>query len=69
MRKADYAALADIIRTEHDKAMSEIHHAEDSEMRRLGTARKFMCVRIARAFTDRASVDRTEFLKACGIDP
>lgn len=58
MRKADYAALADILALEISTA------------RRIGdTPALAAATRIAKEFAARASVDRSVFLKACGIDP
>lgn len=66
MRKADYAALAEIIRAEVDgsKAMYRNDAMQFEAHARYNTAK-----RIALAFVPRASVNRTEFLRACGIEP
>ena len=66
MRKADYAALAAIIRAEIDgaKAMHKIESMQFEAHARYNTAK-----RIALEFAPRASVNRAEFLKACGITP
>ena len=65
MRKADYAALAAIIRVEIDgaKAMHKTEPMQFEAHARYNTAK-----RIALEFIPRASVNRAEFLKACGID-
>ena len=66
MRKADYTLLATIIRAEIDcaKAMHKAEALQFEAHARYNTAK-----RIALEFTPRASVNRAEFLKACGITP
>lgn len=64
MRKADYATLARIIKDARDIAEKSFPKNPDIER-----AKYVQCAVIAELFADRASVDRTEFLKACGIDP
>lgn len=64
MRKADYAALAEIIKTAREIAQSD--YARTPEISR---AKFVQCGVIAELFATRASVDRAEFLKACGITP
>lgn len=67
MRKADYAALAAIIKEQRDvlKAWGGARiNAPDFAIGRHDAA-----TTIARRFADSASVDRAAFLKACGIDP
>lgn len=66
MRKADYAALAVILRSEIDgaKAMHKTESMQFEAHTRYNTAK-----RVALEFTPRASVNRAEFLKACGITP
>ena len=66
MRKADYTALAAIIRIEIDaaKALHKIENLQFEAHARYNTAK-----RIALGFVPRASVNRAEFLKACGIAP
>ena len=66
MRKADYALLAQTIKT-------ELEHASRNEKNNsLGTgyfegyAYALHCV--ARDFADGASVNKPEFLKACGLE-
>lgn len=66
MRKADYAALAAIIRTEIDGAKA-IHKTEALQFE--AHARYNTAKRIALEFIPRASVNRAEFLKACGLSP
>jgi hypothetical protein len=66
MRKADYAALAAIIRAEIDGAKAT-HKTEALQFE--AHARYNTAKRIALAFVPRASVNRVEFLKACGIEP
>lgn len=72
MRKADYAALARILLAEMQGARSDISGnpspAQQAE-RMYGMGRKAAANRIARNFAAVASVNRAEFLKACGIDP
>lgn len=59
MRKADYATLAALIRAELNiyRTLSSGAPCVDS------------LERIARGFADTASVNRAEFLKACGLSP
>ena len=66
MRKADYAALAAIIRAEiaGAKAMHKTEVLQFEAHARYNTAK-----RIALEFMPRASVNRAEFLKACGLPP
>lgn len=66
MRKADYAALAAIIRTEIDgaKCMRKNEALQFEAHARYNTAQ-----RIALEFIPRARVNRAEFMKACGITP
>ena len=66
VRKADYSALAAIIRAEINGAKA-LHKTEPLQFEvhaRYNTAK-----RIALEFAPRASVNRAEFLKACGITP
>lgn len=62
MRKADYAALAAIIKTELTAIK---RHGYDAKVRAACTA---TLTSVADEFANRASVDRAEFLKACGIE-
>ena len=66
MRKADYAALAEIIRAEIDAA-KDLHKIENLQFE--AHARYNTAKRIALEFLPRASVNRAEFLRACGIEP
>lgn len=59
MRKIDYATLARILRTE-----LEINSRGAG---RTAAARFDTAARIARQFAQSASVDKAEFLKACGL--
>lgn len=62
MRKADYAALAAIIkewRAHYHASPTNPHHC---------TPAVEAIESLAREFADRASVDKSAFLKACGID-
>lgn len=64
MRKADYASLAAIIRAEIDSLAVSKDDAEWRKRRqRHNTARD-----IARQFAAVASVNKEEFLAACGVD-
>jgi hypothetical protein len=65
MRKADYAALAAIIResiAQADEALSRIPDNDYAE------GSKETLKVLARRFADVAHVDRAEFRRACGID-
>ena len=64
MRKADYTLLAAIIRAEIDgaKAMHKTESMQFEAHVRYNTAK-----RVALEFIPRSSVNRAEFLKACGI--
>lgn len=62
MRKADYAALADVIAGERHTIQNAWFDDEAERLRALETVR-----RLADQFARRASVDRVAFLKACGI--
>lgn len=67
MRKADYAALAAILRAQYTHAVcAEI---SDEKRKEYWQGQKFLCEGIAEQFASRASVNRAEFLKACGIEP
>lgn len=63
MRKADYAALAAIIKEQGDR----LRDAQNSHAWEIAKARKDAAEDIARQFAGRASVDRAAFLRACGI--
>lgn len=68
MRKADYAALAAIIRDEWEECEPARDFADES--RAADQAATMRTLRnVAHQFADRASVNRAEFLKACGIEP
>lgn len=64
MRKADYSALAAIIKEARAIAEVDAKRAPD-----IALAKFTQCAVIAELFAARASVNRTEFLKACGITP
>lgn len=64
MRKADYAALAEIIRAKRERAIAGLRVTPDSIIGRQVVA---TCEAIAREFAQRASVDRAAFLLACGL--
>lgn len=57
MRKIDYQILADII---------QAHHAQYLRLNAIECAAA--CEAIAKNFANRASVNRAEFLRACGIE-
>lgn len=61
MRKADYAALAAIIKQKRQEYLP-VHGLTRDEASAKAVSD------VAHAFADRASVDKAEFLKACGID-
>lgn len=70
MRKADYTALATIIRETRETAIAnreawKSDHPNAEYWR--GVENKARD--IARRFAESASVNKTEFLKACGIEP
>ena len=60
MRKIDYSTLAHIIRDEV-RIYSNLENA--TAFARVATA-----IKIAARFSNRASVNKVEFLAACGID-
>lgn len=64
MRKADYAALAAIIK--ESRAIAEADAKRDPA---IALAKFTQCAVIAELFAARASVNRAEFLRACGITP
>lgn len=59
MRKADYTLLAQSIKKQIEAAERETERA----------AMQYAIKSVARDFAARASVNRAEFLKACGIEP
>lgn len=68
MRKADYSALADIIRKGHAAAL-QLRAAALSESRRMfAEGQDESLQHLAQQFASRASVDRAAFLKACGME-
>jgi hypothetical protein len=68
MRKADYAALAAIIKDEWLDAQPTRDFADEScaadQVATMRTLRN-----VARRFAQSASVNKAEFLRACGIEP
>lgn len=64
MRKADYAALAAILAACH-KAGKDSRPSDPARFDGYLAAVEA----IAREFTNRASVNRAEFLRACGVEP
>lgn len=70
MRKADYAALAAIILEARTTAkQNENAWPPDSGNSLYWQGAENKARDIAHRFADRASVNKTEFLKACGITP
>ena len=67
MRKADYSALAAVIRAERTSASQFLISA--SVARERAETRLACTERIARELARTLAVDRIAFLKACGIDP
>lgn len=65
MRKADYHALADVIKNRISPDYEPFGKTLTAEQRK---AWEKACRSIAVGFASRASVDRDAFLKACGID-
>ncbi len=70
MRKADYSALADLLkRMRRDAREAHLHaHSDDTETRAVAAARHQAAQDIAQDFARFANVDRSAFLKACGIE-
>lgn len=66
MRKQDYAVLAETIK-KHGVTSAETPHNYDTPEQAKGAT--IAAERIARTFARFANVNKTEFLKACGIDP
>jgi hypothetical protein len=67
MRKADYATLARLLRAELVSARVIQQDTKGHEAGACGSAVEVCMIRLAEGFADSASVDRTAFLKACGI--
>lgn len=70
MRKIDYQHLADVIRRERERAEAIIQNPDQSLPDEKALAQGMRCAAeaIAGAFASRANVDRTAFMKACGIE-
>jgi len=66
MRKADYLALAMLIKRDRDNAYGIAN--TDPEHRAACTAEADALERLARSFARVASVDPAAFLQACGIE-
>lgn len=66
MRKADYLALAMLIKRDRDNALGIA--AVDPQSRPSCEAEAGALERLARSFVRHASVDPVQFLKACGIE-
>lgn len=70
MRKADYATLAGLVRGERAAARKTLGApTDDPHEHTAADARRQTAERIARQFAEQASVDRAEFLAACGLSP
>ena len=66
MRKADYALLAQIIKTENEHTTRNVKNDTLGAGYFAGYA--YALHQVARDFAEGASVNKTEFLKACGIE-
>lgn len=69
MRKADYTALAEIIRADRADALAMRERALSESRRMFAEGRDEALQHLAQQFASRASVDRAAFLTACGITP
>lgn len=69
MRKADYATLAAIIRQDAAEMVHASATTNDLRLAITAAACRTAVQNVAREFAKHASVNRVEFLKACGIDP
>lgn len=67
MRKIDYVILADSLRQEISDARIEADSHTDDGLRIAAQTIENVLEHVARKFAKRASVDESEFLKACGI--
>lgn len=67
MRKADYALLARLLQTRYLHALSMLQDTSDTNRQLLGKERMHLVEGLANSFANNASVDRAQFLKACGI--
>jgi hypothetical protein len=68
MRKADYALLARLLQTRYLHALELFSEYNDMETRKAGKERMHLVEGLANSFAANASVDRVQFLKACGIE-
>lgn len=68
MRKAEYLMLANIFRNQIARTHGDAAQAQYANDDAAKGAR-YALQGAARLFAGQASVDRIEFLKACGIDP
>ena len=66
MKKQDYAILAETIK-KHGVAHAHAPYHYDTPEQAKGAT--IAAERIARTFARFANVNKTDFLKACGIDP
>lgn len=72
MRKADYAALADVIKRQRVNAYQSAANARsrgNGETESFCEGKAAALELVADCFSREASVNRTEFLRACGIEP
>lgn len=69
MRKADYARLAAILRARIERASESNSRALTEADRDMYGFARAQLIAAARDFAESASVNREEFLKACGIEP
>lgn len=69
MRKVDYQTLAHLVREGRAFSLVQRDSADATdEGRRYHQGRADSLAFLARSFAERASVDRAEFLRACGLD-
>lgn len=70
MRKADYAALAAILREHVEKAREAIRRAPPDSALSVHHSAQFLYARdIAHDCARQLTVDRAQFLTACGLAP
>lgn len=69
MRKQDYAALAAIIAKKRADMLRVKEHSTCSKTELVALAAEQAARDIAEDFARVASVNKTEFLKACGVEP
>lgn len=69
MRKADYATLAAIIAHDCGEFARAEKETNDPRLATTAACARTALQNVAREFAKTASVNRAEFLKACGIEP